>query len=195
MKTCPKCAYSRKLADKDKPEWQCPACGIAYAKYEDQSHMPIGSGMKPRAPTLQPESVAPMSAKALFWILSGVLAVGYAGYLKLYAPPAANQAPEGVERADMSPRLTPETSAALSQITPSKVVMFATDWCPYCAEARKLFKEQGVRYTEIDIERDPEGAKFQSDQLRVSGVPTIVIGNRLIHGFDEGQILAGLKEL
>lgn len=29
--TCPKCAYVRKPAD-TQPEWQCPACGVAYAK-------------------------------------------------------------------------------------------------------------------------------------------------------------------
>jgi hypothetical protein len=31
--------------------------------------------------------------------------------------------------------------------------------------------------------------------MGMSGFPTIVIGNRVTHGFDEGQILASLKEL
>lgn len=30
---CPKCAYERKPTDDSTPDWQCPACGIAYAKY------------------------------------------------------------------------------------------------------------------------------------------------------------------
>jgi hypothetical protein len=29
---CPKCRYSRKAADAA-PDWQCPNCGIAYAKF------------------------------------------------------------------------------------------------------------------------------------------------------------------
>lgn len=32
-KQCPKCAYIRNLSDAA-PEWQCPKCGIAYAKFE-----------------------------------------------------------------------------------------------------------------------------------------------------------------
>lgn len=31
-RTCPKCGYARGTAE-TAPEWQCPACGIAYAKY------------------------------------------------------------------------------------------------------------------------------------------------------------------
>ncbi|MGE0483853.1 MAG: hypothetical protein AB7Q81_06925 [Gammaproteobacteria bacterium] len=30
--TCPKCGH-RRAAASDIPDWQCPACGIAYAKY------------------------------------------------------------------------------------------------------------------------------------------------------------------
>ena len=33
MTTCPKCAYVRKPAD-TAPAWQCPSCGIAYAKFQ-----------------------------------------------------------------------------------------------------------------------------------------------------------------
>ena len=36
MQACPKCRYTRKASDKN-PDWQCPACGIAYAKYESAS--------------------------------------------------------------------------------------------------------------------------------------------------------------
>jgi hypothetical protein len=33
MKICPKCQYHRKASDQA-PDWQCPACGIAYSKFE-----------------------------------------------------------------------------------------------------------------------------------------------------------------
>lgn len=33
-KICPKCAYERQPTDDTTPDWQCPSCGIAYAKYE-----------------------------------------------------------------------------------------------------------------------------------------------------------------
>lgn len=196
MRTCPKCAYTRKLADKDKPDWQCPSCGIAYAKYDQ----PVQSMAAPHAVRAMQEAHAPaelpISRAALFWILACVVAGGYLGYSRLVAKPAAVAEKVAIaEQAGRGQRVSAEASAELARITPSRVVMFATDWCPYCAKAREVFREQGVRFTEINVERDPEGARFQSEQLRANGVPTIVIGNRLIHGYDEGQILAGLKEL
>jgi len=197
MKTCPKCAYSRKLADQDKPAWQCPSCGIAYAKFDAP---PSASMAAPHAVRAMQEAHAPaelpVSRAALFWILACVVAAAYLGYSRLVIQPAAvADKIARAERAGPGRRVSAEVSAELARITPSSVVMFSTSWCGYCAKARALFREQGVRFTEIDIERDPEGAKFQSEQLRASGVPTIVIGNRLIHGYDEGQILVGLKEL
>lgn len=37
MSPCPKCGYVRKLTD-TAPEWQCPSCGIAYAKFGTVVH-------------------------------------------------------------------------------------------------------------------------------------------------------------
>jgi glutaredoxin len=196
MRTCPKCAYTRKLADKDKPDWQCPSCGIAYAKYD----VPPASMAAPHAARALKEepvpSALPVSGAALFWILACVAAAGYLGYTRMVVQPAAVAEKVALaEKAGRGQRVSADASAELARITPSRVVLFATSWCGYCAQARKLFREQGVRFTEIDVEADPEGARFQAEQLRASGVPTIVIGSRLIHGYDEGQILAGLKEL
>jgi len=36
MQVCPKCRYERKPTD-TAPEWECPSCGIAYAKFEEIS--------------------------------------------------------------------------------------------------------------------------------------------------------------
>ena len=37
MQTCPKCGYLRSAAD-TAPDWECPACGIAYAKFGTLPH-------------------------------------------------------------------------------------------------------------------------------------------------------------
>lgn len=37
VQKCPKCAYVRKSTD-TAPDWQCPSCGIAYAKYGTVPH-------------------------------------------------------------------------------------------------------------------------------------------------------------
>ena len=211
IRNCPKCGYARKNTDAKTPDWQCPSCGVAYQKFIDQQNpAPVVS----RAAVLSAPAAAPMSAKALFFILAGLLAVGYVGYQKFMGP-KVQDAGDGVatergyeilqtsnpafygtkEPGGPVLRMKPETSAALAQLAPGKVVMFATSWCPYCAKAREVFAKQGVRYTEVDIEGDPRGADFQKEVMGLGGVPTIVIGNRVMQGFDEGEILKGLKEI
>lgn len=46
-KVCPKCHYARKPTD-TAPDWQCPACGIAYIKVEPSAAKP---DVAPSAPT------------------------------------------------------------------------------------------------------------------------------------------------
>ena len=124
-------------------------------------------------------------------IVAGLVMVGYAGYEQLYLPKLKG----GAGQAGPVLRMTPEALAKLQTMAPSKVVMFGTSWCPYCAKARALFNAQGVRFIELDVERDGAAEAFQRDVMGLRGIPTIVIGNRVMQGFDEGQILASLKEL
>ena len=154
-----------------------------------------------------------MSAKALFFILAGIAAVGYYGYDRHMKPKKADesaQRPRGHEVLEASHpayfgtkepggvvlRLKPETAAGLSRISGSaNVGMFATTWCPYCAQARQVFGRNGVRFAELDVEHDLQAKRFLEETMGMSGFPIIVIGNRVTAGFDEGQILASLKEL
>ena len=52
----------------------------------------------------------------------------------------------------------------------SEIVMYATDWCPYCARARHLLQGKGVGWREIDVDTVPaEGLEA------IAGVPRIVV--------------------
>ena len=70
----------------------------------------------------------------------------------------------------------------------SRVVMFSTPTCSWCRRAKKYFKEQGVPFKEINIERDPEAARDVARKTGQTGVPVIKIGNRWIVGFDRERI-------
>lgn len=63
-------------------------------------------------------------------------------------------------------------------------VLYGTVWCPYCAQARKYFDENGMAFRDLDIERDAE-AKRQYDALGLSGVPVIVYEDMIWNGFSE----------
>ena len=91
-----------------------------------------------------------------------------------------------------APLWTSAADAVDATIQP-KLVMYATDWCPYCAEARAWFAEEGIAYTEYDIEKDDvAGARHATllDSLGdevpegITGVPLFAINDGLILGFD-----------
>lgn len=63
-----------------------------------------------------------------------------------------------------------------------KVVMYATSWCPYCQQARNYFRQQGISYTEYDIERDAD-AKRRYQAFGGRGIPVIFVGKRRMNGF------------
>jgi mycoredoxin len=42
----------------------------------------------------------------------------------------------------------------------SQVTMYSTTWCGYCRRLKLQMDRAGIEYTEVDIERDPEAAKY-----------------------------------
>ncbi|MFI9030139.1 mycoredoxin [Streptomyces sp. NPDC053560] len=56
------------------------------------------------------------------------------------------------------------------------VTMYSTTWCGYCRRLKSQMDREGIAYTEINIEHDPESAKYVET---VNGgnqlVPTVVV--------------------
>ncbi|WP_370332206.1 mycoredoxin [Mycolicibacterium hippocampi] len=40
------------------------------------------------------------------------------------------------------------------------VTMYTTTWCGYCVRLKKVLKNEGIAFTEVDIETDPAAAEF-----------------------------------
>lgn len=38
----------------------------------------------------------------------------------------------------------------------AKVVIYTTQYCPYCVQAKRLLKQKGVAFEEIDVSNDAE---------------------------------------
>jgi glutaredoxin len=73
---------------------------------------------------------------------------------------------------------------ASSQVTTIPVVLYATSWCTYCAQARAYFAKKGIPYMEYDVEKSAAGnAEFK--RLGGRGVPLIVHGANVMRGFRE----------
>ncbi|UXA19378.1 mycoredoxin [Mycobacterium sp. SMC-4] len=40
------------------------------------------------------------------------------------------------------------------------VTMYTTTWCGYCSRLKTALKAEGIAWTEVDIEANPEAAEF-----------------------------------
>lgn len=104
----------------------------------------------------------------------------------------------GAPKIDGQPRRRPNPSQdskrkakAIRSNVP--VVMYSTDWCGVCKRARKYFEEQGIRFTEYDVDRNLQA---RNEYLLLNprrSVPTIKIGNEVIVGFSPAAVEAALS--
>ena len=75
------------------------------------------------------------------------------------------------------------------------VVMYTTNWCPYCERARRLLAAKNVSIDEIDVESAPDKrAEMQARSGRRS-VPQIFIGDHHVGGSDDLQDLEAAGKL
>ena len=70
-----------------------------------------------------------------------------------------------------------------------KVLMYVTDWCPYCERARSLLAGKGVAVEEIDVELVPGAREEMRARSSRDTVPQIFIGESHVGGSDDLQAL------
>jgi len=73
------------------------------------------------------------------------------------------------------------------------VVVYSTKTCPYCVMAKDYFKSKKISFKEIDVGADKNKAKEMIELSGQMGVPVIVIGKKVIVGFDKPAIDRALK--
>jgi len=66
------------------------------------------------------------------------------------------------------------------------VVMYSTQWCGYCKQARAHFARNNIAYTDKDIEKS-KSAKREHKRLGGTGVPLIVVGKQKMKGFSAAR--------
>ncbi|MDE2451934.1 MAG: glutaredoxin 3 [Gammaproteobacteria bacterium] len=70
-------------------------------------------------------------------------------------------------------------------MTGPKVVMYATSWCPYCAQARDLLEQKGAALEEIDVDAEPARRAEMMSRSGRSTVPQIFVGETHVGGCDD----------
>lgn len=102
-----------------------------------------------------------------------------AGWARALLPHEA--APVGVAAAE-APRQKP-------------VTVYTSPTCSWCTRIKHYFDEQGVRYREVDVSKDPNAAQELVRRSGQMGVPQTDIGGQIVVGFDKARIdsLLGLR--
>jgi glutaredoxin len=63
-----------------------------------------------------------------------------------------------------------------------KVVMYSAPWCAACKGAKRFFREKGIPFREMDIQKS-RLARREFDRLNGRGVPLILVGDKRMNGF------------
>ena len=85
-----------------------------------------------------------------------------------------------------------DTSAHFANVE-EKVVLYSTAWCQFCKATRKFLEENNIAYEDRDIEKGNEHTDKLYASIGAKAIPQVVIGNKIISGFNEKLIREELK--
>jgi glutaredoxin len=159
---CPKCHHVRE-PHATAPAWQCPACGVAYAKAEQaREGMQAGStSAQGRTAAVAAPSLSFFATTAGRLLLTAVIAMlFFAGKALLNGP-----------------------SRPSSGAPTAAVEIYTTSFCGTCKIAKAYMKRQGIAYTEHDIESDIERRR-EFYARGGTATPLIFVHGQRMQGFD-----------
>lgn len=68
-----------------------------------------------------------------------------------------------------------------------KVIIYSSDSCIYCKEAKAYFKNKGIEFDEKNITKDMDARK-ELMKMGYMSVPIIKIDDKIIKGFNKEMI-------
>ena len=79
----------------------------------------------------------------------------------------------------------------------ANIEIYSKDYCPYCTQAKALFEEKGVEFTEYDVTTDEARQKEMMERSggKLMTVPQIYINDELIGGYSDLEALDDAGEL
>ncbi|BAJ03523.1 glutaredoxin family protein [Shewanella violacea] len=94
----------------------------------------------------------------------------------------------GLDLYNQQPNLISQNTNPHYKGVDSKVIIYTTQWCPYCKKAKQYLTDNSIDYIERDIESGSEEINRLYKSIGYPGVPKIVIGNKIINGFNESLL-------
>lgn len=72
--------------------------------------------------------------------------------------------------------------------TANKVMIFSKTYCPYCMKAKEAFKEKGIAFGVMELDKESNGAEVQKELEKMTGqrtVPNVFIKETHLGGCDD----------
>ncbi|MEO8104524.1 MAG: glutaredoxin family protein [Betaproteobacteria bacterium] len=184
--TCPKCRHVRP-SNATVPDWQCPACGVAYVK--------AAAALRPIATT--PNSGRPPSGAEDRQIPWGALIgfVLFAAVVGMLLHASRNKAVRVTDIVTVSAgKADTGMSTLVRSVGPGDVVMYSTTECGYCTQAKNWLNRYGFAFTECNMSVDTR-CETEFRELGGTGTPFLLVSRgdqtyRMKNGFDSDEFLA-----
>src|SRR5690606_18285230 len=130
------------------PEWQCPACHVAYNKVPAPGDVAAAYRARPTHASAHRSSLS-FGKGVLAAIFMALAFFGHRHY------------GEGDGKIPVA-------------ATPPQIILYGTESCGYCRAARQFFARNGIEYQDMDVERSLD-AHTEFRNLGGRGVPLFVI--------------------
>ena len=65
------------------------------------------------------------------------------------------------------------------------VIIYSSDWCPYCTRAKQLLHNKGVAFEEVHVHGKPDVRAAMAQKAGRTSVPQIWIGEQHVGGCDD----------
>ena len=171
--------------DEAAPDWQCPACGVAYAKAGDAGRGVVRGAQSYRRLEGNDDGGGGGVPWGKLVLLVAVLWGAWIGFQRF-------------GRDSLLPGSAAQTMSALAaKVSAGDVVMYSTSVCPYCAQAKSWLNQNGFAFTECNMSHSAT-CEQEFKSLGGDGTPFLVVrhGGKVSymkHGFDSEEFLALLK--
>ncbi len=201
---CPKCRTVRP-ENATVPAWQCPACGVAYAKASGDASQ--GAAVQRSRDVERRSSSSSSNREAGEGLLASIpwgklvaaCLICYGGWVGYQHASGQGSGDSSVlSRAGRTSGMGGSFSEHdLRQIAAkgqaSDVIFYTAPWCPHCRAAHAWMDQYGFKYERCDIEAS-SACKSQLQQLDPGGgVPYLIVkGEHMKDGFDAAQLVAVL---
>lgn len=76
----------------------------------------------------------------------------------------------------------------------NQVTVYSTNTCPYCTMLKNYLDQNGVAYTEVNVQEDQAAASRLVQATGQMGVPQANINGQWVLGFDPQRVQSLLKQ-